>query len=99
MTMKSVAAVAMATIGIASAPVASAAYPTTGKLGSQLTMVDSVGQVTLNWTVSNLQPSSAVMADYPVAGKLWQATAPVTAASGPVPPAISQFNAVAPNQA
>ena len=62
MTMKSVAAVAMATIGIASAPVASAAYPTTGKLGSQLTMVDSVGQVTLNWTVSNLQPSSDVMA-------------------------------------
>jgi hypothetical protein len=57
MTMKSVAAVAMATIGIASAPVASA-YPIAGKLGSQLTIVDSVGQVTLNWTVSNLQPSS-----------------------------------------
>jgi hypothetical protein len=100
MTMKSAAAVAMATIGVASAAVASAsAYPVTGKLGSQLTMVDSVGQVTLNWTVSNLQPSSDVLPNYPVAGKLWEATATVNAVSGPVTPAISQFNAVAPNQA
>jgi hypothetical protein len=100
MTMKSAAAVAMATIGIASAAVASAsAYPITGKLGSPLTMVDSVGQVTLSWTVSNLQPSSDVLPDYPVAGKLWEATATVNAVSGPVTPAISQFNAVAPNQA
>jgi Domain of unknown function (DUF1942) len=100
MTMKSVAAVAIATIGIAGAPVASAStYPVTGKLGSQLTMVDSVGQVTLKWTVSNLQPSSDAMPDYPVAGKLWEATATVNAVSGPVTPAISQFNAVAPNQA
>jgi hypothetical protein len=68
MTMKSVAAVTMATIGIASAPVASA-YPIAGKLGSQLTIVDSVGQVTVN------------------------------AVSGPVTPAISQFNAIVPNQA
>jgi len=99
MTKKSVAAVAIATIGIASAPVASAAYPITGKLGSQLTMTDSVGQVTLNWTVSNLQPSSDVLQGYAVAGKLWEATATVNAVSGPVTPAISQFNAVAPNQA
>jgi hypothetical protein len=100
MTMKSATAVAMATIGIATAPVASAsAYPVTGKLGSQLTMVDTVGQVTLNWTVSNLQPSSDVLPDYRVAGKLWEATATVNAVSGPVTPAISQFNAVAPNQA
>src|SRR6516225_8572204 len=62
MTMKSAAAVAMATIGIATAQVASAsAYPVTGKLG--------------------------------------KATATVNAVSGPVTPAISQFNAVAPNQA
>jgi hypothetical protein len=99
MTMKSAAA-AIATIGIAGAAVASAsAYPVTGKLGSPLTMVDSVGQVTLNWTVSNLQPSSDVMPDYPVVGKLWEATATVNAVSGSVTPAISQFNAVAPNQA
>jgi Domain of unknown function (DUF1942) len=100
MTKKSVAAVAMATIGIASAPVGSAsAYPITGKLGSQLTMTDSVGQVVLNWTVSNLQPSTDVVQGYTVAGHLWEATATVNAVSGTVTPAISQFNAVAPNQA
>ena len=62
MTMKSAAAVAMATIGIATAQVASASA-------------------------------------YPVTGKLWEATATVNAVSGPVTPAISQFNAVTPNQA
>ena len=100
MTMKSAAAVAMATIGIATAQVASAsAYPVTGKLGSQLTMVDSVGQVTLNWTVSNLRSSSDTIPDLPVYGKLWEATATVKAIQGSVTPQIPEFNAVAPNQA
>ena len=35
----------MATIAIASAPIASASYPIVGKLGSELTMTDTVGQV------------------------------------------------------
>ena len=89
----------MTAIGIAGAPAASAAYPIVGKLGSTLTMTDSVGQVTLSWNVGNLKPSNDVMPGYPVAGKLWEATATVRAISGPVTPAISQFNAVAPNQA
>ncbi|MCB0934197.1 MAG: MPT63 family protein [Mycobacterium sp.] len=93
------AAVLMTAIGIAGAPAASAAYPIVGKLGSTLTMTDSVGQVTLSWNVGNLKPSNDVMPGYPVAGKLWEATATVRAISGPVTPAISQFNAVAPNQA
>lgn len=91
------AAVIMASI--ASAPVASATYPVTGKLGSELTMTDSVGQVLLAWKVSDLQPSSDVMQGYPVAGQLWEATATVRAIRGSVTPAVSQFNAVAPNQA
>ncbi len=96
---KVVAAVALASIAVASSPVASAAYPITGKLGSELRMTDSVGQVTLSWTVSGLKPSSDVMPGYPVAGKLWEATATVKALGGPVTPAVSQFNAVAPNAA
>jgi hypothetical protein len=40
-------AMAMAPISITSAPVASAAYPVTDKLGSELTMTDTVGQVVL----------------------------------------------------
>lgn len=86
--------------GIASAPTASAAaYPVVGKLGTPLTMTDSVGQVVLTWNVSNLRPSTDVMPMFPVSGKLWEATATVTAVRGTVTPAISQFNAVAPNQA
>ena len=93
-------AAALATaIGLVSAPTASAGYPIVGRLGNTLTMTDTVGQVVLNWTVNDLKPSSDVMPGYPVAGKLWEATATVNAVSGTVTPAISQFNAVAPGQA
>ncbi|MDR3660017.1 MAG: MPT63 family protein [Mycobacterium sp.] len=99
-TGKAVAAIAtVGIVGLASAPIASATYPLVGKLGTELTMVDTVGQVDLSWKVSDLKPSSDVMPGYPVAGKLWEATATVRAVRGPVTPGISQFNAVAPNQA
>jgi hypothetical protein len=79
---------------IAAAPIASAAaYPVAGKLGSELTMTDSVGQVVLGWKVSDLKSSADMVSGYPVAGQLWEATATVNAISGPVTPAISQFNA------
>ncbi len=39
------------------------------------------------------------MPGYTVTGKLWEATATVRAIRGDVTPAISEFNAVAPNQA
>ncbi len=94
-----VSAVVMVMIGVSSPPTASAAYPIVGKLGSELTMTDSVGQVALAWTVSDLKPSTDVTPGYTVTGKLWEATATVRAIRGSVTPAISQFNAVAPNQA
>ena len=98
--IKSVVATALvATVGIGAAPVAGAANPVVGRLGSELTMTDTVGQVMLSWRVGDLRPSSDVMPGYPVAGKLWEATATVRAIRGGVTPAISQFNAVAPNQA
>jgi Domain of unknown function (DUF1942) len=93
-----VAAVVMATIGITSAPSASA-YPNVGRLGSEIRMVDSVGGVALSWKVSNLKPSTDTIPDYPVAGKLWEATATVNAIGGSVTPQIPNFNAVAPNEA
>ena len=99
MIRTAIAAVALATIGVASAPTASAAYPIVGKLGSPLTMTDSVGQVVLTWTVSDLKPSTDVMPGYTPAGKLWEATATVKADQGSVTPGVSQFNAVAPNEA
>lgn len=99
MKIAAAALASVAVIGIASTPIASADYPLVGKLGTTLTMTDTVGQVQLSWRVSDLKPSSDVMPGYPVAGKLWEATATVRALSGPVTPGISQFNAVAPNQA
>lgn len=99
MKIATAAVASVAVIGIASTPIASADYPLVGKLGTTLTMTDTVGQVQLSWRVSDLKPSSDVMPGYPVAGKLWEATATVRALSGPVTPGISQFNAVAPNQA
>jgi hypothetical protein len=45
------------------------------------------------WTVSDLKSSADTVPGYPVAGQLWEATATVKSARGPVTPAISQFNA------
>jgi hypothetical protein len=89
-----VAVVSMTTIAVAGAPITSAAdYPVSGKLGSELTITDTVGGVLLGWKVSDLKASTDVIPDYPVAGDLWEATATVNAMSGPVTPAVSQFNA------
>jgi hypothetical protein len=87
------------TVAVAAAPVASADYPVVGRLGSELMMTDSVGQVVLGWTVNDLKPSSDDMPGYPVTGQLWEATAKVRAVRGSVTPAVSQFNAVRPDQA
>lgn len=99
-----IATAVMAAIGIAGAPIAGSAptgppYPVVGTLGNELTMTDTVGQVELSWKVSDLRPSSDVMPGYQVVGDLWEATATVKALRGSVTPAVSQFNAVAPNQA
>ncbi len=91
--MTTAAIVGMTTIAVASAPITSAAYPVTGKLGRELTMTDSVGQVVLSWKVSDLKSSADSIPGYPVAGQVWEATATVKAIRGPVTPAISQFNA------
>ena len=93
MIMTAVAIVGMATIAVTSAPIATSAYPVNGKLGSELTMTDSVGQVLLGWKVSDLKSSADTIAGYPVAGQLWEATATVKSIQGTVTPAISQFNA------
>jgi hypothetical protein len=95
MIKTAVAVASMTTIAVAGAPITTAAdYPITGKLGSEVTMTDTVGQVVLGWKVSDLKASTTdAIPGYPVAGALWEATATVNAISGPVTPAISQFNA------
>lgn len=98
-TILTVAAALTAMIGVSSAPAGAATYPVVGKLGSELTMTETVGQVVLAWTVSELKPSTDVTPDYTVQGKLWEATATIKAIRGSVTPAVSQFNAIAPNEA
>lgn len=100
----SAATVVIAAISVATAPISSSAptgppYPVAGTLGDELTMTDTVGHVELSWKVSDLRPSSDVMPGYQVFGDLWEATATVKAIRGSVTPGVSQFNAVAPNQA
>ncbi|MBW0015069.1 MPT63 family protein [Mycobacterium sp.] len=93
MIMTAAAVVGIAAIALTGAPIATAAYPIAGKLGSELTMTDSVGQVQLTWMVNDLKSSADTVPGYPVAGQLWEATATVKAVRGAVTPAISQFNA------
>lgn len=97
MLVTALAAVAAAMV--VATPVAATAYPIVGKLGSELTMDDSVGQVLLSWKVSELRLSTDPTPGYQPTGQLWEATATVRALRGSVTPAISQFNAVAPNEA
>jgi uncharacterized protein DUF1942 len=103
MIVAAVTTAVMAPISLPNAPIASAAaYPVMGKLGSELTMTDTVGQIVLSWKVSKLEPSADVVPGYfpyAVGGKLWEATATVKSIQGSVTPAVSQFNAVAPDQA
>ncbi len=71
------AVVAMAAIATFAAPVALAAYPITGKLGSELTMTDTVGQVVPGWKGRDLKSSIAASPANPVAARSGQATATV----------------------
>jgi len=98
MTKCALAAVALTVVPVTIAPAATAAYPIVGRLGSTLQETDTVGQVVFSWNVDGLKPSADAMPAYPVAGKVWEATATVHAIRGPVTPAISQFNAVAPDR-
>lgn len=88
-----------AAVTLTGAPPAAAANPIVGKLGSTLQMTDTVGQVGFSWNVGGLKPSTDTMPDYPVAGHVWEATATVHAIRGSVTPAVSQFNAITPDQA
>ena len=89
MIMTAVAVVGMATIAVTGAPIAKSAYPMTGQLGSELAMTDSVGQVQLTWTVSDLKSSADTVPGYPVAGQLWEATATVKSALAVVVAALT----------
>jgi Domain of unknown function (DUF1942) len=91
-----IASAAVAPLGvalaIASAATASAADPTVAGFGSREQLYDAGGSVVAGWTVSDLRPSSDII-PYPVAGRLYEATASVEADQGAVTPIVSNLNA------
>jgi hypothetical protein len=84
-------------IGIAAPPTSSGDnYPVIQKFGTEETLVDNGGAIVQGWTVSNLQPSTDSI-NYPVRGKLWEATATDRAIAGTVVPFPMHLNARAPS--
>ncbi|WP_059016088.1 MPT63 family protein [Mycobacterium sp. M26] len=95
MTMKTVMAAAAVGLALALAPVAAATPtdPTTDTFGGWNRLIDNDGAVITVWQISGLKPSTDTIPGYPLAGKLWEATAAVRAAKGSVTPIIPDFNA------
>jgi hypothetical protein len=100
MTIRSALVAAVAGLAIAAngalAPSA-AADPTVDTSGGWNRLIDGNGGVITIWEVSDLKPSTDTIPGYPLAGKLWEATAAVRAAKGTVTPIIPDFNARAAN--
>jgi hypothetical protein len=95
-TITALTAAALAAVGIATATSASA-FSTVGKFGTFERLYDAGGAVVTAWTVTGLHPSTARIPDYPLAGRLWEATATVRADRGTVTPLIPDLNARADN--
>src|SRR5262245_21097352 len=91
--MSVVASAGIAAAGIIGAPTASATE--IGKFGSWQKLTDQNGQVTTitAWGVSQPKPSSDSIPGYPLAGKLYEATAVFKALQGPGTPIIPNLNA------
>jgi hypothetical protein len=91
--MAVIASAGIAAAGIIGAP--SACATTVGKFGSWQELTDQNGAVTTitAWGVSQPKPSSATIPGYPLAGKLYEATAGFKAIQGPGTPIIPNLNA------
>lgn len=84
----------LATVTLGAAPIAAAEMPCPHKLGSAQRLVDAAGAVVQEWTVTDLRPSADLAPGYPLAGRLWEATATVKAVTGTVTPIIPNLRAV-----
>ena len=79
--------------GVAPTAAATPTDPTVDNFGGWNRLIDDGGAVITIWKVSDLKPSTDTIPGYPLAGKLWEATAAVRAAKGAVTPIIPDFNA------
>src|SRR5260370_1429740 len=85
------AAVVMTVVGD---PGTAAAAECMCDFGSHQRLADAGGAAVQEWTVTNLKQSSDPAPGYPLAGRLWEATASVQAISGTVTPIIPNFRVV-----
>jgi Domain of unknown function (DUF1942) len=90
-----IGAAGIATAGVFTAATAIAAPPTIQGFGTSEQLVD--GPLVTAYTVSNLQPSSAMIPGYTPQGHLYQAKITAQANSGTITPVVSDFNARAAN--
>mgnify|MGYP001544252165 CR=1 FL=1 len=89
-----VAALVLALVGFG-APAANAAMDSCPhQFGSHQRLADAGGAVVQEWTVTDLHQSADAAVGYPLAGRLWEATASVTAVSGAVTPVIPSVQAM-----
>jgi hypothetical protein len=86
-----VAAAAMVMIGVAEPSTASAAEECMHAFGSHQQL--AAGGTVQDWTVTDMKPSADAAPGYPLAGRLWEATASVQATSGTITPIIPNFRA------
>jgi len=90
-----IGAAGIAAAGVFTAATAVAAPPTSQGFGTSEQLVD--GPLITAYTVSNLQPSNAMIPGYTPQGHLYQAHITAQANSGTVTPLVSDFNARAAN--
>ncbi len=64
------------------------------RFGSPQKLTDAGGAVVQQWSVSDLRASTDTAPGYPLAGRLWEATASVEALTGAVTPMIPNVYAV-----
>jgi hypothetical protein len=94
--MKSViGAAGIAAVGVCTAAIASAAPPNIQPFGTSEPLID--GPLVTNYTVSNLQPSNAVIPGYTPKGTLYQADVTARSDGGLVTPMVNDFIARGPN--
>ncbi len=90
-----VAAAAMLAVVGVGVPTATAAPGTCPhRFGSPQRLTDAGGAVVQQWSVSDLRASTDAAPAYPLAGRLWEATASVEASTGTVTPIIPSVYAV-----
>jgi hypothetical protein len=90
-----IAAAGIAAAGVFTAATASAAPPNIQPFGASEPLID--GPLVTNYTVSNLQPSNAVIPGYTPKGTLYQADVIARSDGGLVTPMVNDFIARGPN--